>query len=159
MSGTDDDVVTVDVAFPKMKAVAPLDDLRVRVTWVDGDQVVVDLAPTIHTFKVYAPLRTDRALFETVHVVDASVIAWGEGGTIDMHVAEVERLAGEVMEAADFRAFLKDLRLTRDAAAAQLGISRRMVGYYAGGHGVPRSIALACRMLRHQAGPPAKRSA
>ena len=37
--------------------------------------------------------------------------------------------------------------LSLDAAAGQLGISRRLVAYYAKNRPVPRYIALACKYL------------
>ena len=157
MSTTEDDFITVGAPFPQIAAVSPLAELVVLVTWMTGKQVAVDLGPTLHRFKLYAPLRTDRALFETVHVANASTIAWGADDAIDMHVGEVERLAGEAMEAADFKAWMKELGLTLDNAAALLGMSRRMVAYYAGGQEIPRYVALACAYLaathRNQASP------
>ncbi len=99
MSTTDDDFITVGRPFPQIEAVAPLMGFVILAKWKGGKQVAVDL--TLHRFKVYAPLRTDRTLFETVHVANGSTIAWGNDDAIDMHVSEIERLAGEVMEAAD----------------------------------------------------------
>jgi DNA-binding transcriptional regulator YiaG len=150
MSKTDDTIVTVGAPFPKIAAVQALEGFQVLVKWKTGKQVVVDLAPMILTYKAYAPLRDNRTLFESVHTLNASVIAWGDDDAIDMHVSQIEKLAGEVMEAADFKAFMQDLGLTRDGAAAQLGISRRMVGYYAEGREIPRTVALACAYLVDQ---------
>ncbi len=144
---TEDDVITVGQPFPRAETVAPLAGLAVLVTWADGKQIAVDLGPTLHRFKLYAPLRADRALFETVHVANGSTIAWGSDDAIDMHVGEIERLAGEKMEAADFKAWMQGLGLTLDSAAALLGMSRRMVAYYAGGTEIPRYVALACAHL------------
>lgn len=146
----DDEIVAVGTPFPKLAAISALDGFNVLVKWNDGRQVVVDLAPTILTFKVYAPLRNDRALFATVHVVNESVIAWSNDEAIDMHVSEIDRLADEVMDGGSFQAFLKEMGLTWDAAAAVLGLSRRTVGYYAKGARIPRHIGLACAYLKLQ---------
>ena len=51
------------------------------------------------------------------------------------------------MTPADFSAFLERHALSLDAAAAELGISRRLVAYYAKEREVPRYIALACAYL------------
>ncbi|MBV8746324.1 MAG: hypothetical protein JO134_14905 [Xanthobacteraceae bacterium] len=51
------------------------------------------------------------------------------------------------MSSADFRAWLERHNFTYDAAAAQLGISRRLVAYYASKRDLPRYIVLACRYL------------
>src|SRR4051812_36786524 len=68
----------------------------------------------------------------------------------------VERLAEEVMTFEDFSGWLKRNDLTFEAAAAKLGISRRLVAYYASGSKqAPRYISLACKYLdRKQNDPP-----
>ena len=90
-----DEIETRGVPFPRIVSVAPGDAYHLRVTHADRSETDVDLGPTIHALKIYAPLRDDRALFESVHVVNPSVIAWGGDDAIDMHVALIERLAGE----------------------------------------------------------------
>ena len=62
-----------------------------------------------------------------------TAIAWGDDGEIDMPATALERLAGEQMSGLDFSEFLARNKLTYEAAAASLGISRRLVGYYASG--------------------------
>jgi hypothetical protein len=115
----------------------------------------IDLAPAIFTYKIYRPLRDNPRLFRSVHVIhDGNAIAWGAEDEIDMSAAMLERLADERMEQADFRAFMGRNKLTLEAAAAQLGISRRLAAYYASGERpVPRYIALACRSLDRRRGP------
>ena len=82
-----------------------------------------------------------------------TAIAWGDNGEIDMPATALERLAGEQMSGLDFSEFLARNKLTYEAAAASLGISRRLVGYYASGRPVPRHIALACRYLEAERQP------
>ncbi len=96
-----DTIVTIDAIdapFPKLVAVSPLDGFSILVTWQDGKQSAVDLASSIVGSKIYAPLRSDRSPFESVHLVNNSVIAWGEEA-IDMHVSNLERLYRETTEA------------------------------------------------------------
>jgi hypothetical protein len=150
MSGTD--IVTVGEPLPKLARVSARDRYQVSVTWKAGaragERGVIDLAPVILSYKMFRPLRANRALFRSVHLtVDGSAIAWGKDDAIDMAATTLERLADEKMTAADFKAFLKRHRLTLDAAAAQLGISRRLAAYYAEGRPIPRYIALACAGL------------
>ena len=138
--------------MPRLASVAPAEGLSITVEWADGPRTgrrdIVDLAPDILTYRFYRPLRDDPKLFATLHPVDdGAAIAWGEDETIDMPATAVERLADQSMVAADFSAFLTRNRLTFDAAAAQLGISRRLVAYYASGQPIPRHIALACERL------------
>ena len=71
-----------------------------------------------------------------------------------MGAATIEQLAEEAMTNEDFAAFLKRSKLTFEGAAGELGISRRLVAYYATNRPVPRYIALACRYIdEHRNGP------
>lgn len=142
--------LSVGEPLPLIASVATRGGFRVAVGWVGESRpsAEVDLAPDVFTFKVYAPLRDDPKLFDTVHVVDdGTALGWGQDTSIDMPATAVERLADEVMSTEDFQAFLRRTKMTRDAAAAQFGISRRLVGYYASGQPIPRYIAMACRYL------------
>lgn len=151
MSATD--TIRVGEPLPLIASVSPHDRWIVAVTWADGRRQLVDLAPVIFTYKLYRPLRDDPALFRTVHIVDGgSALGWGDDNWIDMDASSVARLADEAMEPADFAGFLKRHKLTYDAAAAQLGISRRLVAYYASERQVPRYIALACAYLDERLG-------
>lgn len=67
--------------------------------------------------------------------------------TYKFYRPSVERLACEGMEPSEFSAFLKRHHLTFDAAAAQLGPSRRLIAYYASERRAPRHVALACAFL------------
>ncbi len=138
--------------MPRLASVAPAEGLSIAIEWADGPRTgrsdIVDLAPDILTYRLYRPLRDDPALFATLHLVDdGAAIAWGDDESIDMPATAIERLAEETMVAADFSRFLRRNRLTFDAAAAQLGISRRLIAYYAAGQPIPRHIALACERL------------
>ena len=144
---------TVANSMPKLALVRPAHKLSVRVTWSAGSRAprteVVDLSPLIGSFKFYRPLRKNRALFETVHLVeDGEAIAWGDDDQIDMSATSVERLADEALAADEFRHFLSEQNLTQEAAAAMLGYSRRQIAHYvAGDKPIPRVFALACRAL------------
>lgn len=142
--------VTVGEPLPNIASVEARGGLSVSITWTENMRpcAIVDLAPDIFTFKTYAPLRDDPELFSTVHVIDGgAALGWGADDRVDMPATAIERLADEVMSTEDFQAFLKRTNMTRDAAAAQFGISRRLVGYYASGQPIPRYIALACSYL------------
>jgi hypothetical protein len=155
ISEPEEGTVRVGDPMPRLASVAHHDGMEVAVSWRSGLRAgkadVVDLAPAIMTYKVYRPLRDDPGLFKSVHLTaDGTAIAWGADDTIDMAATTVELLAEETMTSSDFRAWLERHALTYEAAAAQLGISRRLVGYYAGKRSVPRYIALACRYLDSQ---------
>ena len=150
---SENDTIEVGEALPTIVSVTAHDRWTLSVTFADGNRRLVDLAPVIFRYKFYRPLRDNPSLFKTVHVVDhGSAIAWGDD-EIDMDASTVFRLAEEAMEPSDFTAFLKRHRMTYEAAAAQLGISRRLVGYYASERQVPRYIALACAYLDQKLGP------
>jgi hypothetical protein len=143
-----DDAITAGATLPRIASARPAEGLSVAVRWASGARAgqtdIVDLTPLVMTLRFYRPLRRDAALFATVAAADdGSALEW-DGGRIDMAAQSVERLAREAMSADDFRAFLARNRLTLDAAAAILGISRRQTAYFAKGKPVPRLVALAC---------------
>lgn len=150
MSGTDK--ISVGDPMPMIESVTPQPGCSIRVRWSAGRRQGmtsdVNLAPMIYSFKIFAPLRDDAALFATAHVVeDGAAIAWGDDDQIDIAATTVENLADEAMTPADFAEFLRRNRLSLDAAAAQLGISRRLIAYYAKEREIPRYIALACAYI------------
>jgi hypothetical protein len=134
---------------PTIASVAPDRAFRVHVAWNAGSRAgstsIVDLAPLILSRKVFAPLRRDEALFNSLHPIDdGHALAWGDDDQIDIAATTVERLAEQTMTPADFAAFLRRNSLSLDAAAALLGLGRRVVAYYAKDRAIPRHIALAC---------------
>lgn len=142
------DVLRAGDPLPRIASVSPLGSFALAVRWNDGREQIADLAPDIFTYKFYKPLRENGKLFASAHVTDdGAAIAWGENDEIDMPATSIERLAGESMEPADFSAFLKRHDLTFEFAAAQLGLSRRLIAYYASERRIPRHVALACKYL------------
>lgn len=160
MSETEQDqVINIGDPMPRLSSVAHHGAYEIVVGWTAGtprehNADLVDLAPIILTHKFYKPLRDNPDLLKTVHLVeDGSAIAWGDDEAIDMAATSIERLAEEQMSSADFRDWLERHKLTYDAAAAQLGISRRLVAYYADQRPVPRYIGLACAYLDREVEP------
>jgi len=148
-------VVHIGDPMPRVGSVSYHGAYEIVVSWTSGTREskadIVDLAPVVLTLKFYRPLRDNAEILKTVHVIeDGTAIAWSEDDAIDMSATTIERLAEETMSSADFRAWLERHNFTYDAASAQLGISRRLVAYYASKRHVPRYIALACRYLDGQ---------
>src|SRR5271163_627515 len=146
------DRVSVGEPMPNIESVSARAPCSLEVFWRSGRRQgtssLVDLAPLLFSKKIFAPLRDDESLFRTVHVVEAgAAIAWGDGSAIDVAATTIESLADETMTPADFAEFLRRNGLSFDSAAAQLGISRRLVAYYAKEREIPRYIALACAYL------------
>lgn len=160
MSATDR--ITVGEPLPRLASVEAVGEpYAVAVTWAEGARSgrreVIDLAPVILTFKVFRPLRDDAGLFRTVRLGDRGAsIVWPGNADLDIGADSLEELAEETMTNAEFAAFLQRHGLTYEAAAARLGLSRRMVAYYAKSHAIPRVMALACRYIDLQAAGPIK---
>lgn len=152
------EIIQVGPPMPHIGSVEADRDFSIRVTWVGQANpslpTTIDLAPIVLTYKFYRPLRDNPELFRTVHLTnEGTAIAWGANDEIDMPATAIEHLASEVMQNSDFRTWLEKNRLTLDAAATQLGISRRLAAYYASGEKpIPRYIALACAYLDRKLG-------
>jgi DNA-binding transcriptional regulator YiaG len=138
--------------LPRIAAVTPGRALlTLRVRWEQGGESVVDVSGLIGTFRVYGPLRKNRALFRRVQVGQYGTdVVWTDA--IDMAADTLWRLAqeqsGATLTADDFRAWRERKAYTLDGAAKALGLSRRMVAYYEQGEKpIPRTVALATRAL------------
>jgi len=118
------------------------------IQWDRGKaESLVDVSKLLKNFKVYAPLRKSLELFQSVQVGEYGTdIVWSD--EIDMSADTLWRLAKEqsgfTMSAEAFKKWRVKHAYTLDDAAAALGISRRMVGYYEqGDRPIPRVVALA----------------
>ena len=138
--------------LPRIAEVAPgTAPLTLRVRWQQGGESVVDVSGPIGSFRVYAPLRDDPALFAQVRVGEHGTdVVWTEA--LDMAADTLWRLAqeqsGATMTARAFRDWRERKSYTLEGAAQALGISRRTAAYYeAGGRPIPRTVALATQAL------------
>jgi len=124
-----------------------------HITWDHGGESVVDVSELIATFRLYAPLRHNTALFHQVHLGEYGTdLVWTD--EMDMSADTLWRLAqeqsGATMSADAFHAWRLRHHYTLDAAAQALGVSRRMVVYYDHGEKpIPRTVALATLGLDH----------
>lgn len=144
------DLVEVAPPMPRLREAQAVDTFRLRVVWSEGPRAgrdeEVDLGPVIQSYRYFRPLRRTPQDFGRLRLEDEGATLVWESSGLEMAASTVERLAEESMDAAAFAAFLERNRLTYDAAAAVLGISRRQVAYYAAAEKpVPRLVALACR--------------
>lgn len=125
--------------------------LTLRVRWQQGGESAIDVSGLVSSFRVYAPLRDDPALFAQVRVGEHGTdVAWTD--ELDMAAGTLWRLAqeqsGATMTAAAFRRWRERRAYTLEGAARALGISRRMAAYYeAGERPIPRTVALATQAL------------
>jgi hypothetical protein len=143
-------ITSLIIPMPKIARVEAKDHLVVRVEWAAGIRAgrsdVVDLSPMINTLKFYRPLRENKKLFRTVHLIeDGRILAWDDDGQIDMAADSVEELAEEMMTPDDLREFLRVNGLTQSEAAALLDRSRRQIAnYLSGSEPIPRGFVLSC---------------
>ena len=157
--------------LPRVADVAPgKAPLTLRVRWQHGGESLVDVSGLVGTFRVYAPLREDWALFRRVRVGEHGTdVVWTDEpdterqSEIDMAADTLWRLAreqsGETLTAEAFRAWRERKAYTLDGAARALGLSRRTVAYYEQGEKpIPRTVALATRALE-MADPDSDRAA
>ena len=118
-----------------------------RLTYADGEQLAVDLANLIARHATLAPLA-DPAIFIT-----AAVGEWGGSvifnGDDSLELAADNLRARAVEQAGGYSHeliwnWMARHKLTLEAAAEALGVSRRMLAYYrSGAKPVPRTVALA----------------
>jgi hypothetical protein len=157
------DRISVGTPLPRVLSARAFGGTVIEIEWdaavppvIDGraiERARVDLAPVIFTYAAFKPLRGNPEMFATVRPIhEGHAVGWGaatedDEAQIDLAATTLERLLADTMDADQFRAFMDRHRFTRDACAAQLGISRRQVGYYLIGRDIPRLVALACRFL------------
>lgn len=130
----------------KITSVAVIGDKKLEIAWDDGHVAAVDLSEIIAAHKALAPLKKKSEFASVVMSADGWSVEWPSG--VDFGVQQLRRWAdeqaGEVMPAAEFRAWMDEHDLTQEAAAEALGLSRRMIAYYLSGEKViPKTVMLA----------------
>lgn len=130
----------------KLKSFKVSGSNRLDLVWDDGRAGRVDLAGVLAGHAALKPIRARTAFAKANLSADGWSVEWP--GDIDFGSTQLRRWAdeqaGEAMPADDFRAWMKAHDLTLDGAAKALGLSRRMVAYYASGEKVvPKTVLLA----------------
>jgi hypothetical protein len=81
-----------------VRAVKPLDGLRVRVVFTDDSTRDIDLDPYLHG-PLFEPIRRSRTLFASVYVdPDTETLTWPNGADIDPDVLYYDGNPPWVME-------------------------------------------------------------
>ena len=93
-------MITADRNLPKLASAKLLKDHIFEVIWSKGDRRgksdIVNLLVLINSFKVFKPLRNNRALLESVHIVDDGVaIGFGDSDGVEVPAITLERLVAE----------------------------------------------------------------
>ena len=71
--------------FIRVQAVVPREPPIVHVTFTNGEERDIDLAPYVAHGPIFAPVRDDPAFFQSV-AVEGGTIAWPNGADIDPEV-------------------------------------------------------------------------
>lgn len=135
---------------PRLLAVEPLPDYRLKLTFINGDTLTVEKRETVFAKPGLAPLR-DPAAFVKARIVPGEgwAVEWAD---FDIQIG-ADTLWLEAMQQAatdeDSRTFLAWRArhgLSLAAAARALGMTpRTMSAYGTGSRPVPHHIALACK--------------
>ena len=135
----------------KLESVTPVRRGKLAIEFDDGQRATLDLMPLIRQRTNLAPLANGQ-VFQTAKVSkDGWSVEWPDAG-IDFGVSQLRRWAdeqsGRTMSAERFRDWMQRNKLTLDAAADALGLSRRSVAYYLSGEQpVPKTVMLATKAL------------
>ena len=132
---------------PRIRDVSPAKaPFCITVTWYDGKTSTIDLTEPIKELEIFAPLE-DADFFARVRPDEWGwSIKWNED--IDLGADTLWRMSleqkGEAMRPAAFRAWRERSHLSLTQAAAELGLSRRMIVYYEQGRKlIPKTVMLA----------------
>lgn len=127
--------------YPPIKAVSVKGRATVLVTWKDGIQHSIDLAPFMDDHPGLEPI-TGSARFSAVRVGEwGRTLDWGDDLEIPGDVLWTLALQQDADRFQDWR---RARGLTQEQAASELGISTRMVTYYESGtHPIPKTVTLA----------------
>ena len=118
-----------------------------RIHWCGGAVYTVDLHDIVFRLKGLRPLRDAAAFAKASTGEGGHSVTWPDD--LDLGADRLWELSLEQNGRADTAQFLRwrwRHGLSLSAAAEALGVSRRMVAYYASGEReVPRTVLLACK--------------
>ena len=133
---------------PRLSAVQALPDYRLALTFIDGQQLTLDLSRDLRTYPGLQPLLEAGAFASATLGDDGWCVEWPEQ---DIQIgADTVYLDALAQKAADennriFIDWLARTGLPLNQAAEALGVSARSITRYSSGReAVPRSLALAC---------------
>jgi hypothetical protein len=139
------------MAIGKLTSLAVIGANALELAWDDGHVAKVDLGDVIGGHPGLKPIRSAKAFAKAKLSKDGWSVEWPDD--IDFGSPQLRRWAseqsGEAMPSADFRQWMETHDLTLDGAAAALGLSRRMIAYYASGEKpIPKTVLLATEGYR-----------
>lgn len=131
----------------RIAAVAALPMRRLRIEYVGGRTIEVDLSTLISESRVMQHLL-DPAQFSTVRVGDYGwTVIWDDDAELSSdRLMEMALEQQGRVDAIEFRRWQERNRLSLSAAAEAIGVTRRTASQYrTGARPVPRTVLLACK--------------
>jgi len=131
-----------------LTAVQPIGKDVLRLAYADGQTFTVDVTALIRRSPVLAPLRQADVFCSARLGEWGGCVVFGEDDTLELAADNLRACAIEQQGDYSHEYLIEWMArhgLTQQQAAAVLGISRRMLGYYlSGARPLPRTVALAC---------------
>jgi hypothetical protein len=122
-------------------------EYKLRLRWVGGKTMTVDLSEPVERLKGLRPLRDESVFLRAAKGEGGHSVVWP--GEIDMGADRLWEMSLEQnghLDAVEFIRWRWRDGLSLSDAAEALGLSRRQVAYYASGErAVPRTVLLACK--------------
>ena len=136
-----------DTKAIRIASVKHAGEYKLRLRWVSGKTMTVDLSEPVHRLKGMRPLRDEATFARAAKGEGGHSIVWP--GEIDMGADRLWEMSLEQnghLDAVEFIRWRWRYGLSLSDAAEALGLSRRQVAYYASGErAVPRTVLLACK--------------
>lgn len=131
---------------PRALAVEALEPYRLRIQWDTGESLEVDVGDKLRGVAALAHIL-DPSIFRRAHAGEWGLtVEWEdtEFGADNVYAWTREQMGEASHEM--FNAWMDRHKLSLDAAAEALGLSRRMAAYYrAGRRPIPKTVWLACK--------------
>ncbi len=136
-----------DTKAIRIASVKHVGEYKLRLRWVSGKTMSVDLSEPVERLKGLRPLRDEAVFARGAKGEGGHSVVWP--GEIDMGADRLWEMSLEQnghLDAVEFIRWRWRYGLSLSDAAEALGLSRRQVAYYASGErAVPRTVLLACK--------------
>jgi hypothetical protein len=131
----------------RISSVRHTHDFVLRLRWVNGKTLEVDLSEPVHRLRGMRPLRNPAVFALAKKGAGGHSVMWPD--EIDMGADRLWEMTLEQSGHLDVLEFIRwrvRYGLSLSDAADALGVSRRQIAYYASGdRPVPRTVLLACK--------------
>lgn len=136
-----------DTKAIRISGVKHVGEYKLRLRWVSGKAMTVDLSEPVRRLKGLRSLRDEAVFARAAKGEGGHSVVWP--GEVDMGADRLWEMSLEQnghLDAVEFIRWRWRYGLSLSEAAEALGLSRRQVAYYASGErAVPRTVLLACK--------------